>query len=69
MMWWVSWSCKGVRFRKVNGMHVVSGAAILAPLVFEYIAVRPRGCGNDDAGDVIVTGSFLAEEVDVLSRL
>ena len=54
-------------FREIDGAYVECGAAVSATLVFNYIAVKLRGCRYKDVKDVIVNGSFWAEEVDVLS--
>ena len=53
---------------EVDGAYVVSCVAVLAALVFNYIAVGLFRCWCGGAGDVIDTGSFLAEEVDVVTR-
>ena len=49
-------------------MYVVSGVAVSATLMFDYVAVRLRGCGYDSAGDIVITGSFWAKKVNVLSQ-
>ena len=47
-----------VRFIEVDVAYVISDAVILAALVLNYIAVRLKGCGYDDARGVIITRSF-----------
>ena len=41
----------GAMFREISGTYVVSGAAVLVTLMFDYVAVRLRGCGYDSEGD------------------
>ena len=39
-------------FGEISGMYMVSGVVVLVTLIFDYVPVRLRGCGNDDARDM-----------------
>ena len=54
-------------FGEIDGTYVVSGIVVSGALVFDYIAVRLKGCGYNGTREGIVTRSFWAEEVDVLT--
>ena len=53
------WQCLK---KEINGRYVVSGAVVLATLMFDHIAVRLGCFGNDRAWDIVIAGSFWAQE-------
>ena len=53
--------------KEFDGAYVVSCAMVSVTLVFDYIAMRLRGCGGHSARNIIIIWSFWAEEINVLS--